>query len=73
SFAIYWILRADLPDQGPALAREVNALFERFPHAFDNADEFRKLKAEMYRVLLPLVSGHRMVDLTDEILRLPRP
>jgi hypothetical protein len=47
-------------------------LFDRFPAADSNSDEYRQLKAEIYKVLLRVVSGHRMVDLTDRIMGLPR-
>ena len=72
TFAIYWLLRRELPADAMALAREVSAVQKRFPNASSNSDEYRQLKAEIYRVLLRVVSGHRMVDLTDQILRLPR-
>lgn len=53
------------------LAKEIGAIQHRFPNASSNSDEYRQAKAEIYKVLLRVVSGHRMVDLTDQILRLP--
>ncbi|MGH7720410.1 MAG: type I restriction endonuclease subunit R, partial [Gemmatimonadaceae bacterium] len=71
AFAAYWVLRKDFPAQAVALAREIGAVRARFPEAARNADEYRQMKAEIYRVLLRVVSGHRMVDLAEQILGLP--
>ena len=35
--------------------------------------EYRQMKAEVYRVLLRVVTGHRVVDLAEEVLSLPWP
>jgi type I restriction enzyme R subunit len=72
TFAVYWVLRKELPDDATAIAREISELFQRFPAASTNSDEYRQLKAEIYKVLLRFVSGHRMVDLADEIMGVPR-
>lgn len=72
TFSIFWLLRHELPGDALALAREISAVQRRFPNAASNIDEFRRLKAEIYQALVRVVSGHRMVDLTDRILRLPR-
>jgi len=74
AFGIYWRLRDD-PDLAAAgidpleLAREVDALRERFPHARVNADEQRRLRAALYRPLLGLDADRRarIVELVMEI------
>jgi type I restriction enzyme R subunit len=71
AFAAYWVLHKEFPAQAVALAREVGAVRNRFPDAARNTDEFRQMKAEIYKVLLRVVGGHRMVDLADRILALP--
>ena len=43
--------------------RGVNAVYSRFPNFASNADEQRQLKAEIYKSLLRVVSGKRMVNL----------
>jgi hypothetical protein len=54
------------------LAKEISGVYDRFPNSASNADEQRQLKAEIYKSLLRVVSGKRMVDLAEEILRLKR-
>jgi type I restriction enzyme, R subunit len=72
TFTIYWLLRQqELPD-AVILAREINAVYGRFPNYGSNADEYRQLKAEIYKALLRVVSGKRMVDITEQILKLRR-
>ena len=41
----------------------------RFPNAGDNADELRQLKAEIYKTLLKVVSGAKMIALADKLMR----
>jgi hypothetical protein len=50
------------------LAAEVESAYARFPNSGDNADEQRQLKAEIYKTLLRVVSGKRMIDLADKIM-----
>jgi hypothetical protein len=69
TFGVYWLLEeAKLPG-AKALAVEINALFERFPSYGRSADEMRQLKAEIYKALLKEVSGKRMVELGDNIIK----
>jgi type I restriction enzyme R subunit len=70
TFEIFWFLQQQkLPTPLP-LAKEISAIYERFPNWSSNDDEYRQLKAEIYKSLLRVVSGKRIVDLADEILRL---
>lgn len=73
-FAVFWELKRDgHPEaQAKALALEIEAAYIRFPNASDNADELRQLKAEIYKVLLKVVGGKRMVDLADKLMRARR-
>jgi len=52
------------------LAKEISAVYQRFPNSNSNEDEHRQLKAEIYKSLLRVVAGKRMVDLTEQILKL---
>ena len=59
AFGVYWTLKddADLEAAGVQamdLAREAEALLDRFPNAAANADEKRRLRAALYRPLLRL-------------------
>ncbi len=68
TFAFYWELkREDIPHP-ERTAEMVRLLVDRFPHHRENAAEFRQLKAELYRVLLPLAGKDRMVALADRLL-----
>lgn len=71
AFAAFWVLRKEFPAQALALAREIGAVRARFPDAEHNADEYRQMKAEVYRVLMRVVTGHRMIDLAERMLALP--
>ena len=72
TFEVFWFLKQErLPDP-TALAKEIVAAYSRFPNASSNTDEHRQLKAEIYKVLLRVVKGKRMIDLAEEILRLKR-
>ncbi len=72
TFEIFWLLKQEKLASPEALAAEINGAFTRFPNYRQNADEQRQLKAEIYKTLLKAVSGKRMVDLTETILRMTR-
>jgi len=70
SFGVFWALREDQALAAASIeplviAREVEALMGRFPNAGVNADERRRLRANLYRPLLPLTAEERarVVDL----------
>jgi hypothetical protein len=50
------------------LAGEIEEAYVRFPNATANPDEMRQLKAEVYKVLLKVVSGKKMIDLADQVM-----
>jgi type I restriction enzyme R subunit len=72
TFATFWFLQQEKVPEALMLAKEISAVYQRFPNSSSNADEHRQLKAEIYKSLLRVVSGKRMVDLAEEILRLTR-
>jgi type I restriction enzyme, R subunit len=74
-FTVYWeIKREGYPeDRAHALALEIEAAYARFPNAADNADEQRQLKAEIYKSLLKVISGKKMIDLAERIMSAHRP
>jgi len=72
TFTILWILKqvgAKQPEQAAPL---IDDALKRFPYHAYNAADRRRLKAELYKILLPAVGKERMVDLADRILKLPR-
>jgi hypothetical protein len=70
TFAVFWLLHKDFPGVAVALARELALVRARFPNAPSNADEFRQLKAETYKVLMRVVTGRPMIDLAERVLGL---
>ena len=52
------------------LAKSVKAVFERFSDYRYNAEELRQLKAEIYKLLLSIVDGKKMVAITEKLLDL---
>jgi type I restriction enzyme R subunit len=72
TYTIFLILRQAEVTSPEALAPLIDAAFGRSPNYGQNAAERRRLKAELYKVLLPAVGKDRMVDLADQLLRLRR-
>ena len=70
-FGVFWELKREgyPEDRAKALALEIEEAYVRFPNASANADELRQLKAEIYKVLLKLVGGKKMIDLADKVMR----
>jgi type I restriction enzyme, R subunit len=70
TFTVYWVLKQEgvaLPEE---VAASVASMLERYPNHRDNADELRRLKADLYKVLLQAGAKEKMVALADRILRL---
>ena len=72
TFTIYWHLKKEGLNTPEEFGKEIDNIFIRFPNYATNSEELRQLKAEIYRTLLKEVSGKRMVDLADQILKLRR-
>jgi hypothetical protein len=72
TFAVYWVLRTEHPDQALGLAREIGEVRRRYPNAASNAEEFRQLKTDIYKVLVPVVTGAPLIKLADRVLALVR-
>ncbi|MEY4489269.1 MAG: hypothetical protein RIQ79_1777, partial [Verrucomicrobiota bacterium] len=71
AFGVFWELKREGYDEAKAraLAVEIEDAYRRFPNANSNADELRQLKADIYKVLLKIVSGVKMVALADKVMR----
>ncbi|HZS17811.1 MAG TPA: HsdR family type I site-specific deoxyribonuclease [Candidatus Udaeobacter sp.] len=72
TFTIYWELKREGLGDAAEFAKTIKTLFDRFPNHRFNADELRQLKAEIYKLLLNVVRGKRMVALTEKLLNLVR-
>jgi len=74
---VFWLLRDDAAVKSAgldtmALAQEAETLLARFPNATVNADEQRRLRAALYKPMLPLAQDERarVVDLVVKLLLL---
>jgi hypothetical protein len=72
TFTIYWVLKQAGASEPERAASLINAAFGRFSNYLYNVAHRRHLKAELYKVLLPVVGRDRMVELAEQILRLQR-
>jgi type I restriction enzyme, R subunit len=70
TFTIFWELKREGLDDAKRLARNVKALFDRFPDYRYNAEELRQSKAEIYKLLLSAMDSKKMVALTEKLLEL---
>ena len=71
AFGVYWELKREGFEDAKArdFALEIEVAYRRFPNASENADELRQLKAEIYKVLLKVVNGAKMIALADRVMR----
>jgi type I restriction enzyme R subunit len=74
TFAVYQALKLNglPPEDALPLARRLHALFEQYPEHRHNAEQLRRLKAELYKNLLPTVGKKAMVETADRLLRIAR-
>ncbi len=72
SFIIYSLLKPVVKDILPAQAQEINKLFQSYPdYRWDEKQE-QKLRAKLYKCILPIAGKDRLTDLADDLLRLRR-
>jgi type I restriction enzyme R subunit len=72
TFTIYWLLKQENVKWFDSLAPIVNNAFLRFPNFKDNIAELRQLKAELYKLMLPVVGKDLMLGIVEKLLRLDR-
>lgn len=72
TFTIFRILKQNEIGTAKEVAPTIEAAIQKRPHFKDNPAELRLLKADLYKVLLPVVGKSKMVAVAEEILRLPR-
>jgi type I restriction enzyme, R subunit len=70
TFEVFWFLQQEKISNATMLAREISDVYARFPNAASSEDEKRQLKAEIYKSLLREVSGKRMVEIGEALLKL---
>lgn len=72
TFTIYWMLNNKGVKDSRIIAPLANGFFQRFPNFNHNVDEMRQLKAELYKLFMPLVGKGGMVSLVENLLKLSR-
>jgi len=72
TFTIYWLLKHENVKWPEGLAPIVNNAFLRFPNFKDNVAELRQLKAELYKLILPVVGKDLMLGIVEKLLKLDR-
>jgi type I restriction enzyme R subunit len=72
TFTIYWTLKKEGIGEPEKHAPALNGAFERFPNYNHSGAELRELKAELYKLVLPVIGKDRMVGLVDTLLKLKR-
>lgn len=72
TFSIFWTLKQENIKNAQELADSINAVFKRFTNFNENVEEMRQLKAEIYRLLLPVIGKDTMISVVDKILTLNR-
>lgn len=68
TFEIFWFLQQEQLADAMMLAKEISAVYLRFPNFSSNADEQRQLKAEIYKSLLRVVNGNRALCWNARVL-----
>ena len=69
TFALYWELKRHIYKEPKKLAVALSEPFRRFPNFASNADEMRQLKAELYKILLPVAQGRKMVEIAERLVK----
>ncbi len=72
TYAIHTVLKLAVEDLTVDQAREINAIFTRFPDYQWNEQQKSELRKELYKVVRPLVGASRMINVTNTLLKLQR-
>jgi type I restriction enzyme R subunit len=72
TFSIYWVLQERKLKDAIIIAPIANNIFVRFPNYNHNAEELRQIKADLYKLFMPLVGKTEMVPLVENLLKLNR-
>jgi len=71
-FGIYSVLAPLASDLDPQQAKAIDERFERFPeHTWDQGQK-SALRAELFKVLRPMVGREKMIEATNTLLKLQR-
>jgi len=71
-YAIFATLKPTVSGVASQQAKAFNSLFLLYPDYRWNEQQQKRLRAELYKVLLPLVGAKKMVATANSLLRLQR-
>ena len=72
TFTIFWTLKQEKIKDVEIHAQAINSVFLRFPNYNHNVEEMRQLKAELYKLLLPVAGKDGMIALVERLLKISR-
>lgn len=72
TFTIFWTLKQEKIREPEIHSQAINSVFMRFPNFNHNAEELRQLKAELYKLLLPVTGKDRMIVLVEKLIKINR-
>jgi type I restriction enzyme R subunit len=72
TFTMFWVLKQAGAGDAEQVAPQVEAAFRKYRNYRDNVAEERQLKAEMYKLVLPLVGKEKMVAVVKGLMDLQR-
>lgn len=73
TFTLFWELRQHVSKDHQKLALLLAEPFRRFPNFNSNAEQMRQLKAELYKILLQMLQGKKMVEAADALIKVRTP
>jgi type I restriction enzyme, R subunit len=72
TFAAYWVLKKSSVEDPAAIAVKSSEVLARFPNWQANPTELRELRAELYKVLLPVLGKTKVVQTVNDLLQAQR-
>lgn len=72
TFAIYTTLKPVIRTLSAEQAKGINSFFTQFPEFLWNQQQNRQLRIQLYKTLQPFVEPQKMIEITNELLKLKR-
>lgn len=72
TYAIYTVLKLVNEKKAILTAQTINALFQSHTDYQWDGKQEAQLRAELYRIVLPIVGAEKMIEITSTLLRLRR-
>jgi len=71
-YAIYATLKPNINGIDTNLPKGINSLVATYPDYLWNEQQQKKLRAQLYQILLPIVGANKMIETANSLLRLQR-